>query len=113
MAASTSSVEIRTRPPAFWTDPVRKANEEGGPMNAYRAWLERCKIDRSIKAVSIAQIQVVLGQPDRALDALELGFKDRSAGIYSIGAEPTLARLRSEPRFQELLKKMKLFARSL
>ncbi len=92
---------------------VRKANEEGGPMNAYRAWLERCEIDRSIKAVRIAQIHLVLGQPDRALDALEMGFTERSAGIYAIGTEPTLARLRSQPRFQELLRKMRVPVRSL
>ncbi|HKD16859.1 MAG TPA: tetratricopeptide repeat protein, partial [Thermoanaerobaculia bacterium] len=92
---------------------VRKASEEGGPMTAYRAWLERCEIDRSIKAVRIAQIHVVLGEPGPALDALEMGFAERSAGICSIGVEPTLAKLRSEPRFQELLRKMKVPARSL
>lgn len=92
---------------------VRKANEEGGPMSAYRAWLERCEIDRGIKAVRIAQIHLVLGQPHSALDALELGFTERSSEIYAIGAEPTLTKLRAEPRFQTLLKKMKVPARTL
>ncbi|HTY43476.1 MAG TPA: winged helix-turn-helix domain-containing protein [Thermoanaerobaculia bacterium] len=92
---------------------VRKANEEGGPMSAYRAWLERCELDRGVKAVRIAQIHLVLGEPARALDALELGFQQRSSEISGIGAEPTLAKLRSEPRFQELLRKMKAPAHTL
>jgi DNA-binding winged helix-turn-helix (wHTH) protein/tetratricopeptide (TPR) repeat protein/TolB-like protein len=92
---------------------VRKANEGGGPMAAYRAWLARSETDRDIKAVLIAQIYEVLGQSDRALDALEFGVAERAPWIYSIGSEPTLAKLRSEPRFQELLRKMRIPARSL
>jgi DNA-binding winged helix-turn-helix (wHTH) protein/Tfp pilus assembly protein PilF len=94
-------------------DAVRKANEQGGPMSAYRAWLERCQLDSEIKAVRIAQIDEVLGQPDRALDALEVGFEKRSAGISSIGSEPTLTRLRTDSRFQTLLTKLNLPARAL
>ena len=92
---------------------VRRANEEGGPMSAYRAWLARSEHDRDIKAVLIAQISMVLGQPGRALDALEFGVAKRAPWIYSIGAEPTFAKLRSEPRFQDLLKKMRIPAPSL
>jgi DNA-binding winged helix-turn-helix (wHTH) protein/tetratricopeptide (TPR) repeat protein/TolB-like protein len=92
---------------------VRKANEEGGPMNAYRAWLARSEMSRDIKAVLIAQIYEVLGQPDRALDALEFGVAERAPWIYSIGAEPGFANLHSQRRFQELLRKMNVPARSL
>jgi tetratricopeptide (TPR) repeat protein/TolB-like protein len=91
---------------------IRKANEAGGAMGAYRAWLERCEIDRNVKAVRIAQIEEVLGRRDRALEALETGLVERSAGIYEIGTEPTLSKLRSEPRFQELLRRMNVPTRS-
>ena len=87
---------------------VRQGYEQGGPMGAYRAWLQRLEGDGSMNAVRVAQIYEVLGQPDRALETLERGCDERAADLFVIGAEPSFENLRREPRFQKLLRRMNL-----
>jgi hypothetical protein len=48
-----------------------------------------------------------LGQKARALDWLEKGYDERANMVF-VKVDPRLTSLRSEPRYQAVLKKMKL-----
>jgi TolB-like protein len=47
-----------------------------------------------------------LGEEEQMYEALEQGIAERGDWMYSLGRQPWLARLRSKPRFQELLQKL-------
>lgn len=56
----------------------------------------------------IALIHVGLGDRDRAFDWLERANRERSAWLAWIKVEPRFDRLRSDPRFSRLLRRVKL-----
>jgi eukaryotic-like serine/threonine-protein kinase len=57
----------------------------------------------------VASIYAGLGEKEKALEALSAAYEDRSVQIGpGIIADPTYDSLRSEPRFQELLRRMGL-----
>ena len=58
-------------------------------------------------AFQIAQILTGLGERGRALDWLERAHRERSLWMAWLRVDPFLRPLRSEPRFQALLRKMK------
>jgi TolB-like protein/predicted Ser/Thr protein kinase len=60
------------------------------------------------KSSGIAQIYAALGEPDRAIDALEKACVDREPWVPFLRADPLLDPLRIEPRYEALLKKLKL-----
>ncbi len=47
-----------------------------------------------------------LGEKQKALDLLEQAYEERSSRLLSINVEPLLDPLRSEPRFQKLIRRM-------
>ncbi|HTO78044.1 MAG TPA: tetratricopeptide repeat protein [Thermoanaerobaculia bacterium] len=85
---------------------IRRAFDREGPIGAYRAWLERLQGSGDILDVRIAQIYEVLGQPEKALEALERGVDTRAADVYTIGIEPSFENLHGDSRFQQLLRRM-------
>lgn len=56
----------------------------------------------------IASTYLRLGDKGAAMDWLERGADNRSSRISDIGGDPTFDPLRSEPRFQALLRNMGL-----
>jgi len=58
----------------------------------------------------IARLYVGLGEKDKAFAYLEKSYEDRSIefGFGSINVDPTFDPLRSDPRFQDLLRRMNL-----
>ncbi len=62
----------------------------------------------SVNPFLLAQVYVGLEDGDAALSALEAAYEERSFGMPWLGVEPKFVSLRSEPRFQELLRRMKL-----
>jgi hypothetical protein len=58
--------------------------------------------------MSIADNYVHLGQKDQALDYLEKAFEVHDGWLLFIKPSPRYDMLRSEPRFINLLRKMKL-----
>jgi TolB-like protein/Tfp pilus assembly protein PilF len=58
-------------------------------------------------AVQIAAIYAELQEKDQALHWLEEGYRERSAWMVYLNTDARYDNLRSEPRFQELLRRMK------
>jgi len=56
----------------------------------------------------IALMYTHLGEPDKALDILEIMVKEKATDYMFIKVEPAFKSLHSEPRFKELLKKINM-----
>jgi hypothetical protein len=54
----------------------------------------------------LATIYVALGDKNEALSRLEQAFADRSVPLDFLRTDPELDSLRSEPRFQDLVRRM-------
>jgi Tfp pilus assembly protein PilF len=61
-----------------------------------------------VDANGLATVYAGLGKKDQALASLEKAYADRSSILVYIGVDPTFDRLRSEPRFVALLRKVGL-----
>ncbi len=59
-----------------------------------------------VSPVDFALVYLGLGEKDRALDELERAFERRDAALVYLRTQPGLAPLRSEARFQDILKRM-------
>jgi hypothetical protein len=55
---------------------------------------------------AFAVIHSHLGEKDQALDRLELLIDSKSGGAVFLGVDPCLARVRDEPRFKALMKRV-------
>lgn len=81
-----------------------------GVVAAKQAWLaqkEKWSRGRYADAYEMAIVNLRAGKIRPALDWLEKGFEDRNFRMAFIQVDPLLDPLRAEPRFQELLQKMK------
>jgi serine/threonine protein kinase/tetratricopeptide (TPR) repeat protein len=54
----------------------------------------------------IARLQAFLGQTNEAIASLEKSYETREGGIVYIKSDPVLDPLRSDPRFQELVRRL-------
>ena len=61
---------------------------------------------RYVSPYAIACIYAALGDVDQACAWLEKAYEDRSYGLYSLKVNPRFDLLRSDPRFQDLLRRM-------
>ena len=59
-------------------------------------------------AFNIALIHAGLGQNDLAFEWLDRAFEERSSWLASLKIEPLLDSLRSDPRFNDLVRRMNL-----
>jgi len=63
---------------------------------------------RYVLPYGFALIHTGLGENDEALEWLEKAYQDRNGWMPFLQVEPRLDPLRSDPRFQDLLRRMKL-----
>jgi len=61
-----------------------------------------------VSAYDIATIYVGLGEKERALTLLEDGYEQRAEGLVWLKVDPVFDSLRSDPRFQDLLRRVGL-----
>ena len=67
----------------------------------------RRRAERSyVSPVSVALVHVGMGEKDRALDSLEKAYERRDPWMTLLKVFPRLDPLRSDPRFQDLLRRM-------
>ena len=60
----------------------------------------------TVETYGIALIYAGLGEKDQAFEWLEKAYEVRDQGMSSLKVEPPLDPLRSDPRFQDLLRRM-------
>ncbi|HWT03580.1 MAG TPA: protein kinase [Pyrinomonadaceae bacterium] len=87
---------------------VLALNGEGEKARAELSKLEEEKKTRYISAYHIATIYVALKDRDRAFEWLGRAFDERADWLVFINVDPRFKTLRSDPRFTDLLRRMKL-----
>jgi TolB-like protein/Tfp pilus assembly protein PilF len=70
--------------------------------------LDRLGRDRYISAASFAFIYAALGENDQAIAYLEKGYEERAFQMQFLKVDPRWDKLKGDPRFQEILKKVGL-----
>ena len=63
---------------------------------------------RYVPSIYTAQILAALGELDEAFELYDLAYRQRSGWLVLMRGEPLWDRLRPDPRFRELLRKMRL-----
>jgi serine/threonine-protein kinase len=64
--------------------------------------------DAQYAAYQIAEVFAWRGEKDQAFEWLERAYRQRDGGLSSIKGDPLLKSLRADPRFNALLRKLKL-----
>ncbi len=72
------------------------------------ARLQALSKQRYVAPYSLAMIYASLVDEEKALDWLEKAYEDRSTRLVWVKVDPSLDKLRSEPRFKAILKRMGL-----
>ena len=83
---------------------------EGNSTEARRilAQLESRSRRQYVSSYNLAWVCAGLGQKEAALARLEKGYKERADKVPLLGVDPVFDSLRSDPRFQELLRRIGL-----
>ena len=74
------------------------------PREWWKEGKEKLNQDDTVFSIAVRYAQ--LGEKDSALDWLEKAFAERSDPMAGIKTDPRLDPLRSEPRFQTLVRRM-------
>jgi len=110
IASATKAKEI-TRGNSEATATIGYALARSGRLDESRRVLEELENQPKsgyISSYAIAQVHLGLGDRIKALDALEQAYEQRDTLMVFLKVEPKWNDLRSEPRFVELLRRMKL-----
>jgi TolB-like protein/Tfp pilus assembly protein PilF len=70
--------------------------------------LQRMAYSRYVSSLYFAAIYIGLGEKSRALDWLDKAYKERNDRLVYLNVDPVADPLRSEPRFQNLMKRLHL-----
>ncbi|MBA4185980.1 MAG: tetratricopeptide repeat protein, partial [Acidobacteria bacterium] len=81
--------------------------QQGG-IKKYMEFLMTMKADNANIFYGNAQKYTFLGDKEKALDNLEKAFESKAFLMVFVKADPLFDSLRSEPRYQEILRKMNL-----
>ena len=87
---------------------LTRGYDEGGYLRAMRLAAEKLAARSNALPARIAALYAHAGQKDRALDWLETGYEEQDQLMVDLGVDPTYDPLRSDPRFQDLLRRMNL-----
>jgi tetratricopeptide (TPR) repeat protein len=90
---------------------LREAYEQGGLEGFWRKFLSfpaALLNSKYVSPFSMAVKNALIGEKDRAFDWLERAYEDRVGFLVMIKIEPRLEGLRSDPRYNDLLRRMRL-----
>jgi tetratricopeptide (TPR) repeat protein len=110
LAALERAVALSPGDP-LWLAQLGQAYAEAGQTERARGLLQDLEEQARTRYVApyhLAYLYTGLGQWDRAMECLETAYQQRAGSVYGIKGSFLLAPLRSHPRFQALLRKMRL-----
>jgi tetratricopeptide (TPR) repeat protein len=98
----------------FGTDPkkiaqLKEAMAKSGAQGYWRRTLENYRESaksRYVPSVLVAEACVRVGDKDSAFEWLERGFEERDDLMIDLKVEPVFDGLRSDPRFQDLIRRV-------
>ena len=70
--------------------------------------LDQIRTRTVIQADAVAMIYMALNKKDKAFEWLNKSYEDRTAGSTALKIDPIYDSLRSDPRFNDLLRRMNL-----
>jgi TolB-like protein/Tfp pilus assembly protein PilF len=82
-----------------------------GYKDAMRAWiadLKKQSADNYVSPFGVAQLYAMLGEKDSTMEWLEKAYQDRSVDLVTVNVDPVFDFLHSDPRFQDLLRRIGL-----
>src|SRR6266849_7646021 len=85
--------------------------KKSGYKGVLRGWLDgMTEISKHgyVSSYSIAEGYMRMGEKDKAFDWLEKAYEEHDSGLVSIGVEPMFDPVRRDPRFRDILRRMKL-----
>jgi eukaryotic-like serine/threonine-protein kinase len=112
MASLAGNEEMRSRIAA-----LRRAYRAGGPTEMYREQVKQLQKEGGSSFLptvtgpaqwGLAIAYAHLGENDRAFEQLERRFRDRGFDMLTLKTNPDLDPLRSDPRFQDLVRRVGL-----
>lgn len=90
---------------------LREAFESGGSRGYWKKLLElpsQNQPEAYVTSYGVAVIYAELGETEKAVGSLNKAYAERDGQMQNVGVEPAFDRLRSEPDFQSLLRRMGL-----
>jgi eukaryotic-like serine/threonine-protein kinase len=84
---------------------------KGGYKGVLQSWLDGLtEISKYgyISPYSIAQAYMRMGEKEKTFSWLEKAYEEHDSGLVSLAVEPMFDPIRSDPRFKDLLRRMKL-----
>jgi TolB-like protein len=79
--------------------------EQRGYQGFLQAWIDQW--EARAQPTSVAMVEARLGRVDLAFEWLERGYEERTRYMVNLAIEPQIDPLRSDPRFADLLHRMK------
>jgi TolB-like protein/class 3 adenylate cyclase len=93
--------------PCDWEVEARERGwAEGGWEGAVRTWLEAATEREGYSPFMIASIYSMIGETDEVFAWLDRGYRSRDPTMIIMNAIPLFDPLRSDPRFQDLLRRI-------
>jgi eukaryotic-like serine/threonine-protein kinase len=84
---------------------------KSGYTGVLRSWLDGLtEISKHsyVSSYNIAQAYMRMGEKEKALEGLEKAYEEHDSGLVSVAVEPLFEPLRTDPRFRDLLRRLKL-----
>jgi adenylate cyclase len=84
---------------------------KSGYKGVLQSWLEgltELSKHSYVSSYSIAESYMRMDQKQKAFEWLEKAYEEHDSGLVSLAVEPMFENIRPDPRFKEILKRMKL-----
>jgi tetratricopeptide (TPR) repeat protein len=105
MAVSLSGNDLARAVDLAWADAL--SGNRAGARNVLNEWHVNEK--RSyIPPYFFAQVHVALGEKDQGLAWLEKAYTERDSHLVQLTVDPAFDSIRSDPRFQDLMRRLEL-----
>ena len=108
IAAARRAIELSQGAPTFvhGLAAAHAAAGQGDEARKIMQQLNELSKQRYVMPIFVARIHAALGEKDEALRCLETAYQERASWMIFLKTDPLLDTLRSDPRFEELLRRM-------